>query len=112
MTTTLAQQLKEQNEAGRAKIPAETLAVMDQATAEVASSGIAGSSLAVGATAPDFVLPDATGTKVSLSSVLAKGPVALAFYRGGWCPYCSTELRSLQAKLPEITAAGATLVAV
>jgi len=112
MTASLAQQLKEQNDAGRARIPTETLAVMDRATAEVASSGIAGSSLGVGATAPDFDLPDAIGTKVSLSALLAKGPVVIAFYRGGWCPYCSTELRALQAKLAEITAAGATLVAV
>jgi peroxiredoxin len=112
MATSLAQQLREQNEAGRARIPAEALAVMDQATAEVAASGIAGSSLGVGATVPDFELPDANGTKVSLSALLAEGPVVLAFYRGGWCPYCSTELRALQAKLAEITAAGATLVAV
>lgn len=112
MGTSLAEQLKDQNEAGRARIPAEALAVIDRATAEVAVSGIADSSLGVGAKVPDFGLPDATGTKVSLSSLLAKGPVVLAFYRGGWCPYCSTELRALQAKLPEITAAGATLVAV
>lgn len=112
MAASLAQQLREQNEANRERIPAETLAVMDQATAEVASSGIAGSSLGVGAEVPDFELPDATGTKVSLSSLLAEGPVVLAFYRGGWCPYCSTELRALQARLPEITGVGATLVAV
>lgn len=112
MGSSLAEQLREQNEAGRARISAETLAVMDRATAEVAASGIADSSLGVGAKVPDFTLPDATGTKVSLSSLLSKGPVVLAFYRGGWCPYCSTELRALQAKLPEITAAGATLVAV
>lgn len=112
MTTSLAQQLQEQNEAGRARMPVETLAVMDRATAEVAASGIAGSSLAPGATVSDFELPDATGTKVSLSSLLAEGPVVLAFYRGGWCPYCSLELRALQAELPEIAAVGATLVAV
>lgn len=112
MTTSLAQLLQEQNEAGRARMPAETLAVMDRATGEVAASGIAGSSLGVSATVPDFELPDATGTKVSLSSLLAEGPVVLAFYRGGWCPYCSLELRALQAELPGITAAGARLVAV
>lgn len=112
MTASLARQLQEQNEANRSNIPAGTLSVMDQATAEVAASGIMDTSLGVGATVPDFALPDATGTMVSLSSLLAKGPVVLAFYRGGWCPYCSTELRALQAKLPEITAAEATLVAV
>lgn len=112
MSGSLAEQLREQNEANRERMPAETLAVLDQATAEVAASGIAGASLGVGAEVPDFELPDATGNKVSLSSLLAKGPVVLAFYRGGWCPYCSTELRALQGKLPEITAAGATLVAI
>lgn len=110
--TSLGRRLKEQNEAGRARIPAEALAVMDHATPELTASGIAVSSLGLGAKVAEFSLPDATGTKISLSSLLAKGPVALAFYRGGWCPYCSTELRALQAKLPEITAGGATLVAI
>ena len=36
----------------------------------------------------------------------------LVFYRGEWCPYCNTYLRALQAALPEITARGATLLAV
>jgi len=110
--TTLGQQLKEQNRAGRAHIGEENLSVMDQATAQIAASGLAESSLGVGATVPDFSLPVATGAMVSLSALLTKGPVVLAFYRGGWCPYCSTELRALQAKLPEIMAAGATLVAI
>lgn len=112
MAISLAVQLREQNEAGRARSPVEALAVLDQGIADVAASGIADSSLGVVAKVPDFSLPDATGTKLSVSSLLAKGPVVLAFYRGGWCPYCSTELRALQAKLAEITAAGATLVAV
>jgi len=109
---TLGQQLKEQNAAGRAHISEETLSVMDQATAQIAASRLAESSLGVGAAVADFSLPVATGAMVSLSALLIKGPVVLAFYRGGWCPYCSTELRALQAKLPEIMAAGATLVAI
>ena len=112
MSGQLATALREQNQAGRARIPAEKLAVMDAATAALEASGLADGSLAVGAVAPDFVLPDATGGKVALSSLLAKGPVVLAFYRGGWCPYCSLELRTLQARLADITAAGAALVAV
>ena len=36
----------------------------------------------------------------------------MTFYRGGWCPYCNLELRAYQAVLPEIKAAGATLVAI
>lgn len=110
--TNLAQQLKEQNEENRARIPAETLAVMDAATDEVTATWDPEASVTVGSIAPDFTLPDATGNKVSLSDLLGAGPVVLTLYRGGWCPYCSTELRALQAILPELRQAGATLVAV
>lgn len=112
MGTSLAEQLRHHYEERGTRFPSEALAVMDLATAEVAASGIAESSLGVGAKAPEFTLPDATGTDVNLSSLLDEGPVVLTFYRGGWCPYCSIELRALQTRLPEITAAGATLVAV
>jgi len=39
--------------------------------------------LAVGTTAPDFVLPNAKGEQVSLAS-LRGHPVLLVFYRGVW----------------------------
>ncbi|HVA53392.1 MAG TPA: peroxiredoxin-like family protein [Acidimicrobiales bacterium] len=112
MMASLSQRLKEQNSSGRARLGPDVLSVIDEATAHLASSGLVEASLNVGAMAPDFSLPVATGAMISLSSLLIKGPVVLTFYRGGWCPYCSTELRALQAKLPEITAAGATLVAI
>ena len=108
----LAEQLKKQNEAGRARLNEATLSVMDEATARLRASGIVESSLQVGEVATGFVLPLASGAMVSLAGLLAHGPVVLAFYRGGWCPYCSTELRALQAHLGEITSAGATLVAI
>lgn len=79
MAGTLAWQLEERKQASRSRFPARTLTVMDAATGEVAASGIAGTSLAVGARAPLFTLPDATGVPVSLSSLLADGPVVLSF---------------------------------
>jgi peroxiredoxin len=36
----------------------------------------------------------------------------IAFYRGGWCPYCNLELRALQQALASIQGTGATLVAI
>ena len=108
----LARTLTELNEANRAGLPAYKLAVMDAATAALNASGLAERSLAVGAHAPEFALPDVAGADMTLSSLLARGPVVLAFYRGGWCPYSSTELRALQNRLEEITRTGATLVAV
>ena len=34
------------------------------------------------------------------------------FYRGAWCPYCNLQLAAFQAALGDITAAGASLVAI
>jgi hypothetical protein len=44
----------------------------------------ASSVLRVGAAAPDFTLPDATGAAVTLASFRDQRPVVLVFYRGYW----------------------------
>ena len=43
--------------------------------------------LPAGKPAPDFTLPTVEGKKVSLHSVLAKGPVVLVFFKIN-CPVC------------------------
>lgn len=68
--------------------------------------------LKVGDLAPDFSLLDATGKRVTLSRELAKGPIIIDFYRGGWCPYCNLELRAYQRALPKIQELGAQLIAI
>lgn len=95
-----------------AKVPAAIRDAMTKADLALAASGIAERALKAGATAPDFILPDVHGNKVKLSTLLAKGPVVLSFYRGGWCPYCNLELRALQQVLPQLEQLGATLVAI
>ena len=62
--------------------------------------------------APDFELKDGAGKLIKLSALLRKGPVVLAFYRGGWCPFCTSELRDLEVNLDQLQKAGATLVAI
>mmetsp|Transcript_21545 Transcript_21545/g.27187 ORF Transcript_21545/g.27187 Transcript_21545/m.27187 type:complete len:236 (-) Transcript_21545:265-972(-) len=52
--------------------------------------------LAVGSKAPDFTLPDALGSNVTLSEELKAGPVILLFYRGSWCPVCSMHLNEFK----------------
>ncbi|MFE6286650.1 peroxiredoxin-like family protein [Streptomyces sp. NPDC057877] len=94
------------------QFPEHVRAVMRRAAQELAESGQADRALAVGANAPSFALPTATGGTVSLDALLAEGPVVLTFYRGAWCPYCNITLRSLQRHHGDITARGARLVAV
>lgn len=43
-----------------------------------------GPSIALAATAPDFVLKSHEGKDVSLATMLKDGPAVLVFYRGYW----------------------------
>lgn len=67
-----------------AKIPPELVKVMAGATKDLMNSGIADKTIKVGETWPEFVLPDEKGNPVSSSELLAKGPLAVSFYRGVW----------------------------
>jgi peroxiredoxin len=87
-------------------------AVRRAAIDEVRRSGLVDRSLGIGQDVPPIVLPDATGGVVDVADLLARGPVVISFYRGGWCPYCNIELRGLQQRLPDIRRFGATLVAI
>ena len=93
-------------------MPADVVARMDRATTELTASRILTDVAAVGSQAPGFVLPNAVGEEVSLHRLLARGPVVISFYRGVWCPFCNLEQRALQQHLPQITALGASLVAI
>ncbi|MEO0456305.1 MAG: peroxiredoxin-like family protein [Cyanobacteria bacterium P01_A01_bin.114] len=109
---TLATELQNYQAQFRTKAPADIQGVMGKATQDLADSGIIDRALKVGDRIPTVTLPDATGQSFSVQAALEKGPVVLAFYRGGWCPYCNLELKALQQVLPEIKAAGATLIAI
>jgi peroxiredoxin len=93
-------------------IAPERLARSQAFSAKLIAAHIERNALGVGASAPDFSLPDTHGKQVQLYDLLERGPVVLAFYRGAWCPYCNLQLRTYQKALPQITAHGATLVAV
>jgi len=59
-----------------------------------------------------FELPDASGKIVKVKELLAKGPVVLTWYRGGWCPYCNIGLKGLLKEQKQIEQLGATVVAI
>jgi peroxiredoxin len=66
----------------------------------------------VGQKVPDAHGRDLDGKDVALSALYAKGPILLVFYRGGWCPYCNSEIHSLTTAFPEYQKRGVTPVAV
>jgi peroxiredoxin Q/BCP len=63
--------------------------------------------LAEGATAPDFELPDQSGRPVRLSDVLRDGPVVLFFYPGAMTGGCTKEACHFRDLGAEFAAAGA-----
>jgi len=84
----------------------------DALVATLVASGLTGTSLKPGARMPDFDLPNVEGRFVASQALLERGPLVVSFFRGGWCPFCTTELTALQQALPEIAARGASLVAI
>jgi peroxiredoxin len=94
------------------RVPADRRAAMERHIAHLAETGLARNAKQIGDQAPDIVLPDPRGKPFEVAKLLAKGPVIVTFYRGGWCPYCNLELKAYQDVLPRIAAAGASLVAI
>lgn len=68
--------------------------------------------LNTGDVAPEFVLPDESGREVSLTSLLASGPLGLFFYPADFTPGCSAQVCSLRDAYDELRAAGLTLAGI
>jgi peroxiredoxin len=78
----------------------------------LAKSGIVDNALKAGDVFPGLSLPDQRGRQRDLKAMFTEAPLVVTFCRGGWCPYCSLELRAYQQSLSEIERNGAKLVAV
>ena len=108
----LKEQLAQFRAGWRERVPAERQELMLRHIQELRDGAISKTMLKVGDHAPPIVLGDAKGATVDVGALLKQGPVIVTFYRGGWCPFCNLELKAYQQVLPEIAAAGASLVAI
>ena len=108
----LREEIQQQREQTLAKVPKDVIEVLMGTNENLKKQGIENCALGVGDQAVDFSLPNIHGEQVNLNQALAKGPVVLNIYRGGWCPYCNLELHALQRVLAEIEATGTQLIAV
>jgi peroxiredoxin len=66
----------------------------------------------VGDEMPPFYLPDENGRVVSLGDLIARGPVAVTFHRGHWCPFCRISINALVRAHEQVAAVGGQIVAV
>lgn len=68
--------------------------------------------LEVGDPAPDFTLPDTEGKPVTLSVLLKKGPVILAFYPKAFTPGCTKQNEAFRDQFGKVEERGAQVVGI
>lgn len=66
----------------------------------------------VGAKAPDFTLHNQDRESVTLSDVLKKGPVVLAFLPGAFSSTCTTEMRTFRDSMADLNVQNAQVLGV
>ena len=70
------------------------------------------SPLLIGEKLPEAQLLDKNGNSISLENLLKEKPTVLVFYRGGWCPYCNSQLSGLAEIEKEVIALGYQIIAI
>jgi len=111
MDASLAERLAIMADAVRKSWPMGTEAV-DRLVRRLQQSGVGQEAPKLSDMMPPFLLPDETGSLVSLEDFLRKGPVALTFHRGHWCPYCRINSDALAHAHGEIAPEGGQIVAI
>jgi peroxiredoxin len=66
----------------------------------------------VGDAMPQFILPDDNERLVSLKQLIERGPIAVTFHRGHWCPWCRISINALVRVHSEIAEANGQVVAI
>ncbi|MGH8251054.1 MAG: peroxiredoxin-like family protein [Steroidobacteraceae bacterium] len=61
---------------------------------------------AIGAAAPSFVVRREDGLAYAFEPAKLAKPTVLIFYRGGWCPYCNSNLAELRKAESELERTG------
>jgi peroxiredoxin len=113
MSLTIKEQSDQIKAASVGRLPTEVVETFARDRESLVAQGVASDVVSSGDVLEDFTLADATGKAVSLSDLVADGPVVLVFYRGGWCPYCNLALHTYQSELGhQLDRYGATLAAI
>ena len=79
--------------------------------AQIADSPENVSPLLIGEKIPNIELANVEGKKMETDKILSKKTV-LVVYRGGWCPYCNSQLADMQEIEKDILALGYQIIAI
>jgi peroxiredoxin len=79
-------------------------ATVDEMVSRLGESDAGATAPKVGEPMPAFLLPDEQGRLVRLDDLLSEGPIAIAFHRGHWCPYCRINIDALARAEEEVAA--------
>lgn len=85
---------------------------VDRLVARLREGSVIEGALKEGDSMPPFLLPDELGSLVGLDELLAKGPLAVTFARGHWCPYCQIAVSALADVADEIRDLGGQVVVI
>lgn len=66
----------------------------------------------IGEDLPDGMVKDLDKEQVSIHELIKKKPTIIVFYRGGWCPYCNSQLSGLNDIQAEIKSLGFQVLAI
>ena len=80
----LKEKLDETRAASGKRIPPDKQAIMKRATDDLRASGILSRTAAVGQPMPAFAGTSQDGSAIDSRALLARGPLALSFFRGHW----------------------------
>jgi peroxiredoxin len=90
----------------------EFAAAIDRMVGRLKENSAGADAPQVGDEMPPFYLPDENGRVVGLGDLIARGPVAVTFHRGHWCPFCRISINALVRAHEEVAAIGGQIVAV
>jgi len=111
LDASLQEQLRRFADTARRERP-EFAAAVDRLVARLRQYGAGESAPRISEPMPSFVLPDESAQMISLDELLNRGPVAVTFHRGHWCPYCRININALAEAYKELSPGGGQIVAI
>jgi peroxiredoxin len=111
LDASLAERLEMYSRAVRELLPSYADAV-ERLISHLTKIGAGANAPRAGEPMPAFVLPDQEGRLISLANILERGPAAITFHRGHWCPWCRISMSTLAKVQDEMTEAGGQIEAI